>query len=134
MEEGPNLGGAKMHMSDNQEAYDAECAALSHTLELAAQRKSTPERVTIFSDAQAAIRRMGSDEPGRGQQYAILGQKQIATLRRARAGITTEIRWCPAHKGITGNEKPTSGPRQRQGSQAAVGLSHDPSLISRGKS
>jgi len=31
--------------------------------------------------------------------------KHIATLRRARPGIVIEIRWCPAHKGITGNEK-----------------------------
>ena len=26
-------------------------------------------------------------------------------LRRARPGIIIEIRWCPAHKGIAGNEK-----------------------------
>ena len=30
-----------------------------------------PERVTIFTDAQAAIRRMATDEPGLGQQYAL---------------------------------------------------------------
>jgi len=33
------------------------------------------------------------------------GAKHIAALRRARPGIIIEIRWCPAHKGITGNEK-----------------------------
>ena len=97
--------GAKAHMGNNQEAYDAECAALAHALELAAQRNRTPERVTIFSDAQAAIRRMASDEPGPGQQYAIQARKHIATLRRARPVITIEIRWCPARKGIAGNEK-----------------------------
>ena len=48
---------------------------------------------------------MASDEPGPGQQYAIQARKQIAALRRARPGITIEIRWCPAHKGIAGNEK-----------------------------
>ena len=97
--------GAKVHMGNNQEAYDAECAALAHALELAAQRSATPERVTIFSDAQAAIRRMASDEPGPGQQYALQARKHIATLRRARKGIVIEIRWCPAHKGVAGNEK-----------------------------
>ena len=48
---------------------------------------------------------MASDDPGPGQQYAIQARKAIAMLRRARPGITIEIRWCPAHKGIAGNEK-----------------------------
>jgi len=65
--------GAKVHMGNNQEAYDAECTALAHALQLGAQRNTTPELVTIFSDAQAAIRRMTSDEPGPGQQYARQG-------------------------------------------------------------
>jgi len=85
--------GAKVHLGNNQEAYDVECAALAHALELAAQRNSTPEQVTIFSDAQAAIRRMASDEPGPGQQYAIQARKHIAALRQARPGITIETRW-----------------------------------------
>ena len=95
--------GIKAHMGYNQEAYDAECAALARALE-SVTRGHVPERVTIFSDAQAAIRRMASDEPSPGQQYAIRARAHIATLRRARPGITIEIRWCPAHKGITGNE------------------------------
>jgi len=102
---GLTWAGAKVHMGKNQEAYDAECVALAHALELAAQRSTTPERVTIFSDAQAAIRRMASGEPGPEQQYALQARKHIARLRRARKGIVVEIRWCPAHKGVGGNEK-----------------------------
>jgi hypothetical protein len=37
--------------------------------------------------------------------YAIQARRHIATLRRARPDITIEIRWCPAHKGVVGNEK-----------------------------
>ena len=48
---------------------------------------------------------MASDEPGPGQQYALQARKHIAVLRKARPRITIEIRWCPAHKGIAGNEK-----------------------------
>ena len=79
--------------------------AIARALEAASRRRTTPERVTIFTDAQAAIGRMASDAPGPGQQYALQARKHIATLRRARPGIVIEIRWCPAHKGVAGNEK-----------------------------
>jgi len=46
-----------------------------------------------------------SEEPGPDQQYALQARKHIAALRRARPGIIVEIRWCPAHKGVEGNEK-----------------------------
>jgi len=114
--------GVKVHMGSNQEAYDAECAALAHALEVVARRNTAPERVTIFSDAQAAIR-MASDEPGPGQWYAIQAQKHIATLRRARPGIMIEIRWCPAHKESPATRRPTSGHRPQQGSRAPAGWS-----------
>jgi len=70
-------------MGYSQEPYDAECTALARALESASRRYMTPERVTIFTDAQAAIRRMASDEPGPGQQYALQARKHIATLRQA---------------------------------------------------
>ena len=63
---GESWKGIKTHMGYNQEAYDVECAALARALEEASRRNTSPERVTIFSDAQAAIRRMASDEPGPG--------------------------------------------------------------------
>jgi len=100
--------GIKTHMGYNQDAYDAECAALARAVETVARRQTTPERITIFTDAQAAIRRMASEDPGPGQNrqmYAIQARKHIATLWRARPGIIIEIRWCPAHKGVSGNEK-----------------------------
>jgi hypothetical protein len=77
----------------------------TRALEEAAKRQTAPERVTIFTDAQAAIRRIVSEARGPGQKYAILARRHIATLRRARPDITIEIRSCPAHKGDPGNEK-----------------------------
>jgi len=74
-------------------------------MESASRRQTTPERVTIFTDAQAAIRRMALEEPGPGQMYALQARKHIAVLRRARLDITIEIWWCLAHKGAPGNEK-----------------------------
>ena len=32
-------------------------------------------------------------------------RKHIAKLQRVIPGITIEIRWCPAHEGVEGNEK-----------------------------
>ena len=102
---GESWVGIKTHMGYNQEAYDAECAALARALESTTRRSTVPERVTIFTDAQAAIKRMASEEPGPGQKYSLQARKHIATLRRSRPGIIIGIRWCPAYKRVPGNEK-----------------------------
>jgi ribonuclease HI len=87
-------------------AWAARPATLAlRALEEVTKRQTVPERVTIFTDAQAAIRRMASEDPGPDQKYAILARQHIAKLRRARPDITIETRWCPAHKGVPGNEK-----------------------------
>jgi len=76
-------------------------------IETAARRQTTPEKVTVFSYAQAAINCMASAEPGPGQMAAIRrhARMHIATPRRARPDITIENRWRPARKGVPGNEK-----------------------------
>jgi len=108
---GLTWAGAKVHMGNNHEAYDAECAALAHALELAAQRSTTPERVTIFSDAQAAIRRMASDEPGPGQQYALQARKHITMLRRARKAWSSKSNGAPPTRESLATRRPMSGRR-----------------------
>ena len=62
LKNGQTWKGIKTHMGYNQEAFDAECAALARALESASRRNTIPERVTIFTDAQAAIKRMASAE------------------------------------------------------------------------
>jgi len=103
--DGLSWKGIKTHLGYNQEAFDAECAALARALESAARRNTVPERITIFTDAQAAIRRMATDELGPGQKYALEARRHIAALRRAVPGIIIKIRWCPTHEGVEGNEK-----------------------------
>jgi len=83
--------------------------------------RQRPERVTIFTDAQAAIRRMASEEPGPGQKYALQARKHITVLRKARPDITTEIRWCLAHKGGPGNEKADEWAKLAARSQTPTG-------------
>ena len=53
---------------------------------------------------RAAITRMTCDEPGPGQTYALRARTAIAALRGREHSVEIEIRWCPAHKGIPGNE------------------------------
>jgi len=130
---GNSWKGIKQHMGSNQEAYDAECAAIALALEEAARRDSTPERVTIFSDAQAAIKRMASDEAGPGQQYALRARVHIAALRKAQPGITIEIRWCPAHKGIAGNEKADEWAKEAAARSTTEVLGPGPSNRARGR-
>jgi ribonuclease HI len=97
--------GIKSHMGYNQEAFDAESAALARALEVAARRQTPPAKVTIFTDSQAAMARIASEEPGPGQKYAIEARRWARALREKRPEVEIEIRWCPSHEGITGNEK-----------------------------
>jgi ribonuclease HI len=95
--------GIKNHMGYSQEAYDVECTALARVMEVT-KCQSVPSWVTICTDAQPAIRRMASKDPGPGQKYAIQAIQHIAMLCRIRPDITIEIRWCSVHKGVPGNE------------------------------
>jgi len=77
----------------------------ARALELVARRGTIPEAVTIFTDSQAAVRRIVADEPGPGQKYAVAARKWAAVLKGARPEMRIEIRWCAAHEGVEGNEK-----------------------------
>jgi len=97
--------GYRVHMGAEQEAYEVECAAIARALEMVARRRNKIGHLTIFTNAQAAIWRMTSGDPGPGQKYAIEARKHIAELRRRGPEVSVEIRWCPSHCGIEGNEK-----------------------------
>ena len=96
--------GIKSHMRYNQGAYDAESAAPARPLKTAMRRDMTPERVTILTDAQAAIKRMASDGTGPGQIQVFQAGNHIAALRWARPDII-EIRWWPLHKHTPENQR-----------------------------
>jgi len=63
------------------------------------------ECTTTTPDAWAEIRRMAPDEPGPGQRCALKARKHIAIIRRRRPRAKIELRGCPAHSGVPGNEK-----------------------------
>jgi len=55
-----------------------------------------------------------------GQIYVTQAGKHIAGLRRARPDITIEIRLCPAHKRVPGNEKADEWERGSWGESRGV--------------
>ena len=103
---GQSWAGRKAHMGFFREAYDTKCAAIARALAVAVERSKRRKlgRVRIFTDAQAAITRMAHGETGPGQTYALQARKAIAALHERKPSVEIEIRWCPVHKGIPGNE------------------------------
>jgi len=121
VKEGPDLGGHQNPHGLQPGGLDAECASLARALDQL--RKGRQHRnKSRFSRTQAAIRRMASEEPGPGQQYELQARKHIATLRRVRPSIIIEIRWCPAHKGVAGNEKEDKWAKLAAGEPDARGV------------
>jgi len=111
--------GIKNPMGYNQGSYDAECAARARALESASRGRTVPQRVKIFTDVQAAIRQMASDEPGPRQQYAPQARKHTAALCSARLGIiigAQHTRVSPAMR------RPRSGRRLLRRSQIPMGI------------
>jgi len=92
-------------MGFQQEAYEAECAAIARAMETAALRPLAHKRITVYTYAEAAIRRMGSDEPSPGQRCTLEARVHVATIRKRRPEATIEPHWCSVHKGVLGNVK-----------------------------
>ena len=102
---------------------------------MAVTRSHATGAVTIFTDAQAAIWRMTSDDPGPGQKCALEARGHIAALRAKKPNVKIETRWCPSHQGTEGNEiadwwaqlaadEPAGRPRSR------IVLDHEPGRFS----
>jgi ribonuclease HI len=72
---------------------------------------------------------MSSDDPGLTRIYAIYARKHLAALRRTEPGIHVEIRCCPSHKGIEGNEMADRGAKMATEDPKAVELDGVSTLI-----
>jgi len=95
----------RVHLGRQKEAFDAEMYAMSEAVKIADEICGRKEvrRVTIFTDSQATLRRIQSDEPGPGQVLALRTMNWESELLKK--NIQVEYRWVPAHKGIEGNEE-----------------------------
>jgi ribonuclease HI len=95
----------RVHLGRQKEAFDAEMYAMSEAVKIADKisGKEGVWRVTIFTDSQATLRRIQSDEPGPGQVLALRTMNWESDLTDK--NIRVEYRWVPAHKGVEGNEE-----------------------------
>ena len=83
--------------------FDAKVQALVRAIEICTLDASEGVSFRIFTDSEAAMKRIQNDSPGPGQALARRG------ISVARAGIysrgaTVSIQWIPGHRGVTGNE------------------------------
>jgi len=89
------------------EVFDAELWAIGLALDVAIEKRKSFQKhgvktVAVFSDSQAAIRRVAHLEPGPWPRLARRINRRAWSLLAP--GIATEIQWVPGHSGIPGNE------------------------------
>ena len=96
--------GDDFYLGNNKEVFDAELYAVVMAIKRAAQRETIrSRRVAVFTDSQATLTRIQSDQEGPGQHMT---KMLFHWERKLEArGIGIEYRWVPAHKGVPGNER-----------------------------
>ena len=75
---------------------------MARAIEICAHQASPSTHFRIFTDSQAAMRRVLEDRPGPGQQEAI--RSILGAGRLSQRGACISIHWVPGHAGIAGNE------------------------------
>ena len=79
--------------------FDAEVAALVRAVEICALEVERGRQFRVFTDSQAAMQRLQSDQPGPGQAMARRGIR-IAKLGIIDRGADIRIEWIPGHCGV----------------------------------
>jgi ribonuclease HI len=91
------------NLGAGMEVFDAELFALEKAFEIAWNRKQlNTEKVWIFSDSQAAIKRLKKSSLKAGQYYIQSIRKWAERFQDL--GIQMQLEWVPGHMNIKGNE------------------------------
>lgn len=95
---------SNLHSDRTSTVYMGELRGTSMALQQAHDWASTGgvSRVRLWTDNQAAIRSYRQPGTSAGQGILLEGIELYDRLKRL--GVTVEINWCPAHKGVEGNE------------------------------
>ena len=115
------------NLGSNMEVFDAELFAIKQAMQLASKRVSfQTEDIWIFSDSQAAIKRIAKSRVGAGQAY-VKGIQELA--ESIDANINIHVHWVPGHMNIYGNDQADKAAKrgtkiQSSSSEAVTSLSY----------
>jgi len=91
------------NLGSGMEVFDAELFAIEKAFEIAFKnRQLNTEKVWIFSDSQAAIKRLKNSSLKSGQYYIQSIRKWAEKLQNN--NIQMQLEWVPGHMNIKGNE------------------------------
>jgi ribonuclease HI len=91
----------------NMEIMDAEIFAIAESVkdaELTARNHPSIRHVWIFTDSQAAIKRLPDLDPKPGQSLVHVVHQSVLKLEK-KFGVAVNFHWIPAHSHIAGNDK-----------------------------
>ena len=95
------------YLGQENETFDAELYAIAKAAATATRDVQTSEyntsHIWIFSDNQAAVRRMCDKLPQPGQTHVLSALDHLTTLQNN--GIKVHIHWVPGHVEVEGNER-----------------------------
>uniref|UniRef100_A0A093XKM3 Retrovirus-related Pol polyprotein from type-1 retrotransposable element R1 n=1 Tax=Talaromyces marneffei PM1 TaxID=1077442 RepID=A0A093XKM3_TALMA len=89
-------------LTKDPSVFDAELVGVASALEWALERH-LPGPIHVLLDAQNAIKRLQSTEPGAGQSLALRPHMTASRLRLSGRPVT--IQWVPGHNRVEGNEQ-----------------------------
>ncbi len=107
-----NSGSFSWNLSSHMKVFDAELFAIEKAFKLVLNQISLfTKDIWIFSDSQAAIKRVQKSDLKAGQTQVLAIESWAAKIK-TRHQVNIHLNWIPGHMNITGNEKADQAARR----------------------
>ncbi|KAJ1299394.1 hypothetical protein OPQ81_011131 [Rhizoctonia solani] len=99
--------GIKLDEHNHISSLDAEVAGVLLAVHLVSlvQDDTVVDDATIYSDSQAAILCINHHAEGASRDLLRATRKALRKARKGSGGTTIQLKWCPGHMGVPGNEE-----------------------------